>query len=267
MDFSTCLVVHKTSPLGRPVIKARKHSKQRTSNQHIVKVRNHVIRVLQLGINRRHRENQSRKATHREHEDKANGEEHGGLKSHRTLPHGRYPVEDLNAGGHRDQHGCVHEEQLSCHRHSCCIHVVSPNDEGQNCNGGGRVHHGGVAEKPLACKSWNDLTDDAKGGQNHDVHLWMSEEPEDVLVHDGVTTTCGIKEGGPEMTVCQCHGDGTSQHRHHSNQQVSRDQPCPYKHGHLHQRHVRRSHVQDGHDDVDRAHDGGSTQEVERKNT
>ena len=62
----------------------------------------------------------------------------------------------------------------------------------------------------------------------------MPEEPEDVLVHDGVTTTSRIKEGRAEMAVGQCHGDCASQHRHHSDQQISRDQPSPDKHRHLH---------------------------------
>jgi len=43
---------------------------------------------------------------------------------------------------------------------------------------------------------------------------------------------------------------------HHSNQQVSGDEPSPNEHRHLHQGHARRAHVQDGDDDVDRTHDG-----------
>ena len=69
------------------------------------------------------------------------------------------------------------------------------------------------------------------------------------------------------MAVCQCHGDRASQHGHHSNQQVSGDQPCPSEHRHLHQSHARRAHVQDGHDDVDRTHDRRGTQDVHGKNT
>ena len=84
----------------------------------------------------------------------------------------------------------------------------------------------------------------------------MTEEPEDVLEHHGVATGSRVKEGGAEMTVGQGHGDSTRQDRHHSNQQISGDEPCPNEHGHLHQGHARGAHVQDGDDDVDGTHDG-----------
>jgi hypothetical protein len=39
------------------------------------------------------------------------------------------------------------KNNCACHRHAGREHVVSPNDEGQNRNRGGRIHHGGIAEQ------------------------------------------------------------------------------------------------------------------------
>jgi hypothetical protein len=66
------------------------------------------------------------------------------------------------------------------------------------------------------------LADDAEGRQDHDVDLGVTEEPEDVLVHDGVTAAGRVEEGGTEVTVGQRHGDGACQHRHHGDQQDRR---------------------------------------------
>ena len=50
-----------------------------------------------------------------------------------------------------------------------------------------------------------------------------------------------------------------------SDQQVGGDQPGPNKQRHLHQRHARRAHVEDGGDDVDRTHDRRGAHDVERE--
>ena len=69
------------------------------------------------------------------------------------------------------------------------------------------------------------------------------------------------------MTIRQRHRDRARQNRHHGDQQIGGDQPGPGKHRHLHQRHAGSAHVQDGGDDVDRAHDRRSTHDVHRENT
>ena len=142
---------------------------------------------------------------------------------------------------------------------------MGPHDERQNRDRRGRVDHGGVAEQTLAGKRWNDFRDDPKRGQDHDVDLGMPKEPENMLEHHRVTTAGGIKEVRPEVPIGQGHRDRTGQHRHHSNQQVGGNQPGPDKHRHLHQRHPGRAHVEDGGNDVDRAHDRAGAEQVDCK--
>ena len=49
-------------------------------------------------------------------------------------------------------------------------------------------------------------------------------------------------------------------------QQIGGDQPGPHEQRHFHQRHARRPHIEDGGDDVDRAHNGRCAHDVESKN-
>ena len=94
----------------------------------------------------------------------------------------------------------------------------------------------------------------------------MPEEPENMLEHHGIAAACRIKEVGAEVAVGQHHRDRARQHRHHHDQQIRRDEPGPDEQRHFHQRHARRAHIQDGRDDVDRAHDGGSAHDMKCKN-
>ena len=255
VNLATGFVVHHACPLRYPVVVAGKHGVQRPGHQHIVEVRHHVIGVLQLDINGRHRQDQAGEPAHGEYEDKTHGEQHWRLEGHRALPHGGNPVENLDGGRHCNQHRRIHEKQLASYRHTGGEHVVGPDDEGQNGNARGGIHHGGIAEQLFAREGRHDLADDAKSRQDHDVNLGVAEEPKDVLVHHWVPATCRVEEAGAKVAVSQGHGDGTGKHRHHGNQQISGDQPSPGEHGHLHQRHARRTHVEDGDNDVDRAHD------------
>ena len=150
MQLAAAFVVHHTRPLGQPIVDTREHSKQGTGHQNIVEVGHHVISVLQLNVDRRHGQNQSRKAAHGEHKDEANGKQHGCFKGHGAAPHGGNPVENFHGSRHRNQHGGVHEEQLACHWHAGGKHVVSPHNERQNGNGGSCVHHGGITEQLFA---------------------------------------------------------------------------------------------------------------------
>ena len=145
------------------------------------------------------------------------------------------------------------------------VHVVRPDDERQDRDRRGGVDHRRVAEQRLARERRDDLRDHAERGDGDDVHLGVAEEPEDVLVQHRVAAAGGVEEVGAEVAVGQRHGHRAGQHRHHRDQQVGGDQPGPAEQRHLHQRHAGRAHVEDGGDDVDRAHDRGHAEDVHRE--
>ena len=227
-----------------------------------MEVRNNVVGVVQLNVNRRNGKNDSGEPPNGEDHNETNSKEHRGLEGHGPTPHGCKPVKDLHARWHCNKHGGVHKEQLAGKWHAGCKHVVRPDHEGEDGNGGCGIDHGAVAKQALARKGGDDLRDDSKGRKNHDVDLRMPEEPEDVLVHDGVTTGRGVEKRRAEVAVGKRHGDGASKYGHHRNKQVGRNKPGPDKHGHLHEGHAGCAHVQDGGDDVNGAHDGRGTQNM-----
>ena len=97
-------------PFWQPEISPGENGEQRAGDQYVMEVRHHVIGILELNIDGGDRTHQTGETAHREHKQKAAGEEHWRLERHRAFPHSRDPVEDLHAGRHRDQHGGEHEE-------------------------------------------------------------------------------------------------------------------------------------------------------------
>jgi hypothetical protein len=93
----------------------------------------------------------------------------------------------------------------------------------------------------------------------------VAEEPEQVLVEHRITAAGRIEEGGAEIAVGDQHGDRRGQHRQRQQQQERGDQHRPHEQRHLVQGHARRAHVEDGGDEVDRAHDRGRAGKVERE--
>ncbi len=62
------------------------------------------------------------------------------------------------------------------------------------------------------------MRDNAKTGQDQNVHFGMTEEPEQMLEQDRITTKFRGEEGRIKVTVCQQHGDRTGQNRQRQQQ-------------------------------------------------
>ena len=147
-----------------------------------------------------------------EEEQEAKGPKHWSFELNRSAPHRGDPAEDLHACGHRNDHRRQHEVRLLCQRHTNRVHVVRPNDEAENTDGNHRVDHWQVAKDRLARECRYDVADDTKTRDNNNVDLWVSKEPQNVLVEDRVTTACWIEERCSKVSVGQQHRDRASQH-------------------------------------------------------
>jgi hypothetical protein len=168
-------------------------------------------------------------------------------------PHRGDPREDLDAGGHGDDHRGRREIHLRVHVQPGG--VVGPHDEADQADGDHGIGHAEIAEHRLAREGGDDLADDAEARQDHDVDFGVAEEPEQVLVEDRVTAASRIEERRAEVAIGDQHGDGRSQDRQRQQQQERGDQHRPHEQRHLVQRHARRAHVEDGGDEVDRTQD------------
>ena len=265
VQLADLFVVHATRPLGQPVVHARHDGEDCARNQHVVEVSHDEVAVVILEVRRDDGEHQARETTNREQEEEGDREQHRRLEADRAFPHRRAPVEHFHAGGDCDEHGRQHEEQLPRERHTDGEHVVRPDDEREERDRRGGVDHRLIAEQRLARERRNDFRNDTEGRQDEDVHLGVSEEPEDVLEHHRVTATRGGEEARTEEIVGEQHGDRAREHRHDGDQQVRRDQPRPAEERHVEQTHSRGAHIENGDDDVDRAEDRRDTHEVNRE--
>ena len=200
-----------------------------------------------------------------EQEDETDRPEHRNAEGDRATPHCRDPGEDFHACRNRDHHRRRGEVGAGIDTEAHCIHVVRPDDEADDADRHHRVSHAEIAEDRLLREGRDNLADNAEGGQDHDVHLGMAKEPEEVQEQDRVTAAFRNEEGGAEVAVRQQHGDRTGKNRHSQQQQERCHEHRPYEQRHLVEGHAGRAHVEDRGDEVRRAKDRRDTRKVKRE--
>ncbi len=174
-------------------------------------------------------------------------------------------AEDLDARRHGDDHRGGGEIGAGVDVEAHRVHVVRPDDEADEADRDHRIGHAEIAEHRLLREGRDDLADDAEARQDEDVHFRMAEEPEQMLEQDRITALVGLEEGRAEIAVGQQHGDGAAEDRQRQQQQEGGDQHRPHEQRHAVQRHARRTHVEDGGDEVDGAQDRRGAGKVHRE--
>ncbi|CAB4812715.1 unannotated protein [freshwater metagenome] len=136
---------------------------------------------------------------------------------------------------------------------------MSPHTPTHKANGDSRTNHEGVTKDGLAREHGNDLRHHAKRRQHHDVHLGVTEDPEQMLPQERISTLGSIEE------CCAKHAiQGEEQERHGNNRKCKHQQHLNHKvhpgeHRHLHQRHARGTHVEHCYGQVDCRDSGPDT--------
>ncbi|KAG1311356.1 hypothetical protein G6F62_014443 [Rhizopus arrhizus] len=90
---------------------------------HVVEVRHHEVGVVVLEVGRHDGQHQAGETTDGEQDDEGHRPQHRRLERQRATPHGADPVEHLHPGGDGDEHGGVHEVELTRPRHARREHV------------------------------------------------------------------------------------------------------------------------------------------------
>ncbi|OIQ71951.1 hypothetical protein GALL_464280 [mine drainage metagenome] len=251
--------------LADPEVDPGEDGEHGAKRHHIVEVRDDVVGVLERSVDGGLAQHHAGHTADGEEEQEAEGEQHRRLQRDGAAPHGGDPREHLHPGRNRDDHRGQHEVALLRQRQADGVHVVCPHDEAQHADCHHRVNHRQVAEDRFFREGRDDVADDAEAGNDDDVDLWVTKEPQDVLIQHRIAATSGVEEGGAEVTVGDQHGDGASQHR-----QAEKDQPCgdedrPREQRHLVQRHAGGAHVEEGGDHVDRTKDRRGARKVDRE--
>jgi hypothetical protein len=99
------LVEHAPRPLGPPEVEAREHREHDRAEHHVVEVRDDEVRVGEVEVERRRREDHTGQTAEDERYEEAEREHHRRLERHRSPPQGR-SSEDLHARRHGDQSSC-----------------------------------------------------------------------------------------------------------------------------------------------------------------
>ncbi|KAG0956919.1 hypothetical protein G6F31_012558 [Rhizopus arrhizus] len=245
------LIEAEAEHLRPPVGDAGEHAEHHAADDDVVEVGDQEQAVVQHEVDGRDRQHHAGHAADGEGDHEADGPQHGRGELHATAEHGEQPVEDLHAGRDRDDHRRDAEEGIDAGTGAHGEEVVQPDDERQDADRQRGAHHRLVAEQLLARERGGDFREDAERRQHQDVHLRMAPGPHQVHVHHRVATQRVGVEVEVQVAVqgerAQRHGED----REGGDDDHAGDQYRPGEHRHLHQGHARRTHAQDGDEQVD----------------
>src|SRR2546430_352567 len=103
--------IHPTGNFRPPEVHAAEVSHDRAADHHIVEVRDHEIRIVDVDVNSQGRQKQSGEPAYCEQTDKTKRIQHRRRERNRPFVHGRCPVEYLYSGRHRHQKAQEREHQ------------------------------------------------------------------------------------------------------------------------------------------------------------
>ena len=163
------------------MVDSSKHAKNRTHAHHDVEVCDHEIRVVHIHVKCRVRQNDACQSACHKSAHQADAEQHGWREPQVALPKGGDVVEGLHRRGDGNQKRCENKHRSQEGVHASHKHVVTPDNEAQKPNAEDGTNHGLVPKNGLARVGGNHLRTDAQCWQQHDVHLRVTQEPEQVL--------------------------------------------------------------------------------------
>src|SRR6202007_205933 len=109
VKFTERLAVHLSGHFREPVIEGAESRKENAAHDDVVKVSHNEIGIPKVPIERRRAQHDPCEAGDQELKEKSRREQHRRLEVNLSAPHGREPVEDLDAGGNGDGHGGEHK--------------------------------------------------------------------------------------------------------------------------------------------------------------
>ncbi len=190
--------------LGEPVVDTAEESEENPGRHDVVEVADHVVGIVQVQIHEIEGQRQAGKTTNPEHGQEGHRPEHGNVETDGTAPQRYNHRGQEDDRWHRDEH-CGSLEPGGNHRpHAGEIHMVGPHDETQETEDHDGPDHGPVAPERLARVDRNDLSHTGDRGQEQDVDLRVSQEPEEVLIKERTASpgsldysgTRGVKTAG-----------------------------------------------------------------------
>src|ERR1700745_2217103 len=180
MPFAERLIHQSPGSFGVPVIDTCEDAEHDSADKHIVKMRDHEIRVMELPVPWRHREHDPGQAGDQELKEEANAEQHRCRKAYPAAPQSSDPIEYLDSGWDSDKHRGKSEEGIRDRGHADGKHVVSPHAETDKHDAYRSRDHRWVAENRLTAKDRDNLVCNRECRKHQDVDFGMTEDPEEM---------------------------------------------------------------------------------------
>src|SRR5205807_6801359 len=130
---------------------------------------------------------------------------HGKLELQASIPQRRQPAEELNSSWNHDHQRCCSEKALSHLRKTGHKHVVDPHTKSDESHADGRDNQRQISKDVPASEARDQSRDDRSPWQEDDVNVGMSEEPEQMLVEQHISTLCRVKELRAHRAIEQKH--------------------------------------------------------------
>ncbi len=261
MPLAKRLIQHSTGDLRPIIVERRQDAHQYAAEKHIVEMGNDEVTIGLLEVDRGAGMHDAAEAADREFDEKAHSEQHRGGKPQAPAPYGRDPAKNLDAGRDRNEHRGYRERAVRHRSHAGREHVMAPHAVGQKRNQDQRVRHHRIAEQGLAREHRDYFRDHPEGRQGHNVDFGMAEYPEQVLPQDRGRTRDDLVVIGAEIAIHEQEDEADRQRGKGEQDQNDGHQQRPDKHGHPHEGHARRAHIDDGDEEVKRAHHGRDAQD------
>src|SRR5581483_11371936 len=162
-----------------------------------------------------------------------------------------------------DRHGHDGKSERRIRAHSAHEHVVTPHDKAEQANREHGIDHRLVSEDRLARKRRQHLRRHAHAGENRDVNLGMSKEPEQMLPQQWRSATVlhevsadaqstGHEEACAQVAVHEQQDARGQQHTKSQQSQDSRNEPSPTGQGHSHHGHALGAKIEDSGNEIQR---------------
>lgn len=249
-----------------PEIEGCKNSKYRPHTQNVMEMRNNVVGVVQRNINSPVCLYNSSKSSNSEQYQESQSKQHRGGQPQRSSVQSCKPREDFNTSRYCNNHGCTCKICTGIYVQPYCVHVMSPHQKSKYCNRPHCVYHSYVSKHGFARKEALYVTYNTECRQNQYVYLRVTKEPEQMLIQNNVSPTCGQKERSVEVTVSQKHCQSCRKHGKTSNQQNTHKAKRPYKQGYTVKSHPLSTHICNGYLEVYRPLNTSNTRNVQTKN-
>src|SRR5690606_37738446 len=158
------------------------------ADQNVMEVSDDEECVVHLGVDVCRGQHHAGQPTEDEYEYEPDNKVEWRFESWPSAPQGGQPAEHLDAIGDGDHETGDREQATAQQWDGRGEHVMDPHAEADDRHGRAGEEQGGVAEDWPPTEGRQNGRDDARGRDEDDIHLGVSEKPEQVLPEQGVAT-------------------------------------------------------------------------------